>query len=132
MDDDFINGNYTNKGHILGPEEGVSFNAPEESLRYNTGKTQTRELDPKFLLGIGEVLTKSRDKYPEMNWSQPTKFSTPYESAMRHLMAFWSGEDVDAESGKHHLLHVATNIMFLYFHHRNNPQMDDRKFKDKK
>ncbi len=106
-------------------------NLTGESLRYNTGKTQVREVDPSFILGIGEVLTKSREKYPEMNWALPTKFSTPYESCMRHLMKFWSGEDIDSESNKHHLLHVATNVMFLYYHAINNPESDDRGFKKK-
>ena len=26
-----------------------------------------------------------------------------YDAAMRHLMAFWEGEDVDKESGIHHI-----------------------------
>ncbi len=101
------------------------------SLRYNTGKVQTREIDPSFILGIGEVLTKSREKYPEMNWALPTKLSTPYESLQRHLLQFWSGEDFDKDSGKHHLLHVATNVMFLYYHVMNSPEGDDRAFKKK-
>jgi Domain of unknown function (DUF5664) len=102
------------------------------SLRYNSGKVQTREIDPQFLLGIGEVLTKSRDKYPAFNWTLPTDFSTPYESLMRHLMSFQSGEELDAESGKHHLLHVATNVMFLYYQSQNHPDRDDRGFKKAK
>jgi hypothetical protein len=101
------------------------------SLRYNNGKVQTREIDPSFILGIGEVLTKSREKYPEMNWALPTKLSTPYESLQRHLLQFWSGEDFDKDSGKHHLLHVATNVMFLYYHVMNSPEGDDRAFKKK-
>lgn len=108
-----------------------STKATTGSLRFNTGKVQTREIDPSFILGIGEVLTKSREKYPEMNWALPTKLSTPYESLQRHLLKFWSGEDFDKDSGKHHLLHVATNVMFLYYHVMNSPEGDDRAFKKK-
>jgi hypothetical protein len=103
----------------------------QESKRYNAGKIQTREVDPDFIMGIGEVLTKSRAKYEAFNWQKDTPFSVPYESLLRHLMAFQKGEELDKESGCHHLLHVATNIMFLYYH-RNNVKMDDRGFKEKK
>jgi hypothetical protein len=102
----------------------------DKSLRFNEGKVQTREVDPQFILGIAEVLTKSREKYPAFNWQRPTQWSTPYESLMRHLMAFQSGEDFDKESKCHHLLHCATNLMFLYYYYRNQPQNDDRGFKD--
>jgi len=101
----------------------------DKSLRFNEGKIQTREIDPDFILGIGEVLTKSRAKYEHFNWQKPTNFSTPYESMMRHLMAFQKGEEIDKETGCHHLLHAATNIMFLYYHAVNNSGIDDRGFK---
>lgn len=106
----------------------------DQSKRYNSGKVQTREIDPNFILGIGEVLTKSRAKYEHYNWCKPTKLSTPYESMMRHIMAFQSGEDFDKETQSHHLLHAATNLMFMYYHITNNPEDSDDRFfkKDKK
>lgn len=105
----------------------------EKSARFNEGKIQTREIDPNFILGIGEVLTKSRAKYEHFNWAKKTNFSVPYESLMRHLMAFQNGEDFDSETQSHHLLHAATNIMFLYYHAINNSEeSDDRFFKKKK
>lgn len=100
----------------------------ETALRFNSGKTQTREVYPAFIMGIAEVLTKSRDKYPSFNWCKPTKLSTPYESLMRHLMEFQMGEDFDEESGKHHLLHCATNLMFMYYQIINNPEFADDRF----
>jgi hypothetical protein len=107
----------------------------QKSKRYNTGKIQTREVDPDFILGIGEVLTKSREKYEEGNWMNETKFSTPYESCMRHLLKFWNGENFDDGpdgTGKSHLLHAATNLMFLYYHQSSGKGIDDRRFKKKK
>ena len=107
--------------------------SPVVSARHNAGKTQVREVDPAFILGLGEVLTASRAKYAEGNWMAETKFSTPYESCMRHMMKFWAGEEIDEETGKHHLLHAATNLMFLHFHQTSGVGVDDRLFKkDKK
>ena len=106
------------------------------SARFNQGKVQVREVDPSFILGLGEVLTASRQKYDEGNWMNETKFSTPYESCVRHLMKFWSGEEVDDGpdgTGLSHLLHAATNLMFLYYHQTSGKGIDDRLFKkDKK
>lgn len=106
----------------------------QQSARYNQGKVQTREIDPAFVLGIGEVLTKSREKYEHYNWCKPTKLSTPYESMMRHILAFQSGENIDPDDGCSHLLKAAVNIMFMHYHITNNPEESDDRFfkKDKK
>ena len=101
----------------------------DKSLRFNEGKIQTKEIDPAFILGIGAVLTKSRVKYESYNWAKPTDWSVPYESLIRHLLAFQSGEDLDPEDGCHHLLKVAVNVMFLYYYTRNYPELDNRFFK---
>lgn len=103
------------------------------SARHNTGKINPIELDPQFIMGIAEVLSKSRTKYPEFNWALPTKLSTPYASLFRHLMAFQSGQDVDPEDGCHHMLKVAVNAMFIHYHNVNNKEeSDDRFFKKNK
>lgn len=104
-----------------------------KSARHNTGKINPIELDPSFIMGMAEVLTKSRVKYPEFNWALPTKLSTPYQSLFRHLMAFQSGEDFDPEDGCHHMLKVAVNAMFIHYHSlNNNEESDDRFFKKDK
>jgi hypothetical protein len=103
------------------------------SLRYNKGKPQLSEIDPNFLLGIGKVMEKARLKYPRGNWTKGNNYSVPYDSCLRHLMSWQSGEAVDSESGESHLFHAAINIMMLAYYEANFPEMDDRIFKkDKK
>lgn len=104
---------------------------PPQSVRHNTGKVQLREIDPSFVLGLGQVLTASRERYDEGNWMKETKLSTPYESCMRHLMKFWNGDELDDDTKLDHLLHAATNIMFLYYHKSSGKGIDDRLFKKK-
>lgn len=102
------------------------------SKRYNSGKIQTKEIDPNFILAMGEVLTKSRLKYDAFNWTLPTKVSTPIESFERHFLAFKSGEDLDSETQCQHLAHCAVNLMFAMYHLRENKEYaDDRFFKKK-
>lgn len=46
-------------------------------------------------------------KYGPFNWNdKPVDASTYYSAAMRHLMCWYSGEDMDPESGCTHLAHV--------------------------
>lgn len=106
--------------------------SPTGSLRFNKDKPITNEMDPAFLLGIGEVMEKSRAKYPRGNWAKGNDFSVPYDSMMRHLLAFQSGVELDPETNCDHLLHAATNLMFLYHYSKNFPEFDDRLFKKKK
>lgn len=61
-----------------------------------------------------EILQFGANKYGENNWQQLPNFQDRYfDACMRHLTAWWGGEDFDPESGKHHLAHAFCNIMFL-------------------
>jgi hypothetical protein len=42
------------------------------------------------------------------------------------MTAFMNGEDFDEESGFHHIDHALTNLMFIKYNLRVNPEMDDR------
>ena len=55
-----------------------------------------------------------------MPWSQC------YAPAMRHLLAWWQGEDTDPESGMPHLWHAETDVGFLVEYERTGKGMDDR------
>ena len=99
------------------------------SLRYNTGKPQTNEISPEFILDMGRVLAKSREKYPRANWSLGNNYSVPYDSLMRHLLSWQSGEKNDIESGYSHLAHAALNLMMLHYYEERFPELDDRIFK---
>jgi hypothetical protein len=45
---------------------------------------------------------------------------------MRHLWAFWRGEDLDAESGLPHLSHAGFHVLTLLWFRRYRPAKDDR------
>jgi hypothetical protein len=56
---------------------------------------------------LGQVHSMGAAKYGAFNWRKKTVSSTVYyDAAMRHLMAYFDGEDVDGESGLPHLAHV--------------------------
>lgn len=84
------------------------------SMRFNEGKPEVSQLDPRFILALADLMTVSAKKYGRYNWSLGQEFHTPFDSCQRHLLKFMAGEDVDEESGKSHLLHAAANIMILW------------------
>lgn len=60
------------------------------------------------------VLGEGAKKYGERNWEKGLKASRLYGAAMRHLTAFWGGEDLDPETKRPHLAHAACCLMMLY------------------
>jgi hypothetical protein len=65
--------------------------------------------------------------YGERNWEKGIVFSRLIGSIMRHIWAWWGGEDLDPESGLPHLDHAACNISFLQtFRKREMYRLDDR------
>lgn len=78
-------------------------------------------IDPDFILGIGRISEFGARKYHMRNFlmTPGMAWSSVYESLLRHLLAYWDGEENDAESGLPHLLHAAWNIMCLYTYNRH-------------
>lgn len=70
-------------------------------------KPSMSAVPPSCLLHLGRAMSDGKRKYGLMNWREK-KVSTSvyYDAAMRHLMAFWDGEDCAEDSGVHHLGHV--------------------------
>ena len=84
------------------------------SKRLNAGKPEVSQLDPRFLMDLADLITKSAAKYGKFNYALGQDYHTPYDSLMRHANMFWKGEDLDSESNMHHVLHMAANCMILY------------------
>lgn len=58
-------------------------------------------------LVLGQAMANGGAKYGLMNWrGKSISSSVYYDAARRHLAAWWDGEDIDRESGVHHLGHA--------------------------
>lgn len=63
---------------------------------------------------VVDVLTYGAAKYAPDNWRHVKNPRRRYfAAAMRHLVAWWRGEQTDPETGKSHLAHAACCILFL-------------------
>lgn len=81
--------------------------------RYNTGKLSWGLLSWPALRELVKVLEFGRAKYAAWNWSNGLSWTETFESLQRHLLAWYTGEDKDPETGLSHIAHVLCNAMFL-------------------
>lgn len=70
--------------------------------------------------------TYGADKYSPHNWRRGYKWSLSFDALMRHLTAWWEGEDRDKESGLNHLAHAAWHCIALLWFQLNDKGTDDR------
>lgn len=101
-------------------------------LKNDAGKPRMELLDWYAMEQIARVLSYGAEKYTkggvrgEHNWRKGLSFSRLLGAVLRHLFAYLCGEDKDPETGLSHLAHAGCGIMFLLWHEKNRPDLDDR------
>jgi len=96
------------------------------------GRKDDQDKDPWHLLpwdavrAIVKILAFGADKYAPRNWEGGMAWSRPYSAAIRHLSAWWEGEDADPESGYSHLWHAGCCLLFLIAYEMRHVGTDDR------
>lgn len=87
---------------------------------------QMSALDPNSLLIVAEVAGFGAQKYAKLNFMKGYDWSLSYDALQRHLHAFWSGQDIDDESGMSHLGHAAWHCLTLLSFIERGLGTDDR------
>lgn len=75
---------------------------------------------------MAEVFGFGTKKYADRNWEMGYDWGKSYAAAMRHLLAFWNGEDNDSESSLPHLAHAMWHMAVLMEFQRNGLGTDTR------
>lgn len=99
--------------------------------KFDAGKPRIGLVVPEFIRTIAEVLTFGVSKYGAWSWTKGKEWSKDYDAALRHLLAWGGGEDLDPETGKSHLAHCAADLMFLFVSQLYRFGTDDRHKFDK-
>ncbi len=101
--------------------------AKGSGARRNAGKIALSLVPFHLLAGCCRVFMGGKIKYAEWNWAKGMAWSSCFDCTMRHLIKWWyCHEDIDPESGEHHLDHVFCNLFMLRHYVDNHPDGDDR------
>lgn len=97
-----------------------------EGQKFDSNKLRYELLPPELLEEVARVLTFGAHKYSARNWELGMAWSRPFAALMRHMWAWWRGEEKDPETGYSHLSHAACCIAFLVSYEARNVGTDDR------
>jgi len=99
--------------------------------KFNQGKPRMSLIPAAPMRAIAMVLNYGEKKYHAYNWAMGIPFSDLLDACERHIGYFKDGENLDKESGLHHIAHAAFYmIAILWFMFRDQKELDDRYIKD--
>ena len=85
--------------------------------KFDGNKLRYDLIPPHAQKAMVEVLTFGAQKYAPDNWQLVPDAKRRYFAALeRHVWAWKEGEQLDPESGIHHLAHAMCCLMFLFEH----------------
>lgn len=95
--------------------------------RYGQAKPGLSAVPPLPLLAVAQAMAVGRQKYGHYNWrDKPVLASVYYDAAMRHLFAWWDGQNEDMETDVPHLAMAAANLLILLDAESGPWLIDDR------
>lgn len=98
-----------------------------QTIKHDGGKAPLHFLPRLPLEETARVLEFGARKYAKDNWRKGTDWSRFISAAMRHLLAYAEGEDLDPETGLSHMGHLICCAMFLEEYRQTKTGNDDRK-----
>ena len=94
--------------------------------KYDQGKLRLELVPVEATESIAKAMTYGASKYGDWNWSRGIAHSRLFGAALRHMWAYYRGEDIDKESGNSHLAHALASLAMLVASVENNLGEDDR------
>jgi len=104
----------------------------KEGAKWDDGKVDWSYLPSGPVGEILKIYAGGAKKYGRGNYLKGIHYSRVFSAAMRHLWAWWRGEELDQESGLSHLAHAAWNVITLleYTQGIKYQDFDDRTVSD--
>lgn len=103
----------------------TKLNNPKDIL--GLSKTPLSTVPGPVLMEVGLGMAEGAIKYGRHNYrAVGVRTSVYYDAAMRHLMSFWEGEDIDPDSGISHVSKCIATLVVLRDAMIQNKLNDDR------
>lgn len=78
------------------------------------GKAPMSTVSAPVMAEIGVAMLEGACKYGRHNYrASGVRHSVYYDATMRHLMAWWEGQDIDPDSGMSHITKAITSLVVL-------------------
>lgn len=100
-----------------------------DEMKKDGGKVRMDLLPVYPLQEVAKVLTFGATKYAPNRWRKGMEWSRLYGAVLRHIFAWFRGQDTDPETGLSHLAHAICGLMFLLEYSRTGAGTDDREGK---
>lgn len=112
------------------PDSGKTFAIDESGGRKEIKPYAFSLLPWAALWEVAKLFYLGAQKYEQRNWEKGYDWSLSYDALMRHLTLWWEayrgGEDIDEETGIHHLACVVWHGLVLLTFVGTHPRGDDR------
>lgn len=101
----------------------------QEGIKYDGDKLRTDLIPPECIESVAWIYTFGAKKYDDNNWRKGMKFSRVYGALLRHIFAWYGGEDNDPETGKSHTWHAmwcCITLAYYMLYYKRYKEFDDR------
>ena len=116
-------------------DESKTMKLPDNNpkTRFGMKKTRMGLVPTESIRHTAEAMANGAEKYGAYNWrDENISTSVYYDACLRHLTAWWDGEEKDKDSGASHLGHAMACIAIIVDGKHHEVIKDDRPRKVKK
>jgi hypothetical protein len=104
----------------------VVFDEETGAVKHDGLKPRVDLIPPEAIFAMGTMFRHGAEKYDDRNWEKGMKWSRVFGSTIRHLWAWWGGEDIDPDSKQPHLYSAACCVAMLIAYRERKAGTDDR------
>lgn len=98
----------------------------QEGKKFDDDKPAMGLIPPHAEIELAKAFGYGAKKYGQWNFLGGIQYTRLVGAVRRHINAFMLGEDIDPESGNHHLGHALAGLAMLIEMQQVHPELDDR------